>query len=39
MYREERLHLLSTGLLNVLETSEDHKDQFLAWLDHTDQEV
>ena len=39
MYREERLHLFATEWLNVLETSEDHKDQFLAWFDHTDQEV
>ena len=36
---EGQLHLLSTDKLKVLETSEEDKDQFLAWFDHTDQEV
>ena len=40
MYCEERLHLLSTGLLKMIQTEQESNgsDQFLAWFDHTDQE-
>ena len=39
MQFEGQLHLLSTDKLKVLETSQEDKDQFLAWFDDTDQEV